>query len=68
MELKELREMNDGELASREGFLKKELFDLRQQSRLGQVEKPSRFGAVRKEIARILTVLNERKKSNGNKR
>ena len=51
----------------REVFLKKELFDLRQQSRLGQVEKPSRFQAIRKEIATIMTVLNERKKSNGNK-
>jgi len=67
MEIKELREMNDGELRDREVFLKKELFDLRQQSRLGQVEKPSRFQAIRKEVATILTVLNERKKSNGNK-
>jgi large subunit ribosomal protein L29 len=67
MEIKELREMNDGELRDREVFLKKELFDLRQQSRLGQVEKPSRFQAIRKEIATIMTVLNERKKSNGNK-
>jgi large subunit ribosomal protein L29 len=67
MEIKELREMNDGELRDREVFLKKELFDLRQQSRLGQVEKPSRFQAVRREIATIMTVINERKKSNGNK-
>jgi ribosomal protein L29 len=67
MEIKEIREMNDGELRDREAFLKKELFDLRQQSRLGQVEKPSRFQAIRIEIATILTVLNERKKSNGNK-
>jgi large subunit ribosomal protein L29 len=68
MDIKEIRAMNDGELMDREAFLKKELFDLRQQSRLGQVEKPSRFGAIRKEVAVILTVLNERKKSNGNKR
>jgi len=67
MDIKEIREMNDGELRDREVFLKKELFGLRQQSRLGQVEKPSRFGAIRKEVAVILTVLNERKKSNGNK-
>jgi large subunit ribosomal protein L29 len=68
MDIKEIRAMNDGELIDREAFLKKELFGLRQQSRLGQVEKPSRFGAIRKEVAVILTVLNERKKSNGNKR
>ena len=67
MDIKEIRAMNDGELRDREVFLKKELFQLRQQSRLGQVEKPSRFGAIRKEVATIMTVLNERKKSNGNK-
>ena len=67
MDIKEIRAMNDGELRDREVFLKKELFGLRQQSRLGQVEKPSRFGAIRKEVATIKTVLNERKKSNGNK-
>jgi large subunit ribosomal protein L29 len=68
MDIKELRAMNDGELKERESFLKKELFELRQQSRLGQVEKPSRFGTIRREVATILTVLNERKKSNGNNR
>ena len=46
---------------------KKELFDLRQQSRMGQVEKPSRFKAIKNEIARILTVINERKNQNGKK-
>lgn len=68
MELKELRNMNDGELSERIKFLKKELFDLRQLSRLGQVEKPSRFQAIKKEVAKILTIINERKKSNGKKR
>lgn len=68
MDLKELRNMNDGELLAREKFLKKESFDLRQQARLGQVEKPSRFQAIKKEVAKILTIINERKKSNGKKR
>jgi len=68
MELKELREMGDKELDQREQFLKKELFGLRQQSRLGQVEKPSRFTTIRKEIAQVLTIINERKKSNGKQR
>jgi len=68
MELKELRNLNDGELSERIKLLKKELFDLRQLNRLGQVEKPSRFQAIKKEIAKILTIINERKKSNGKKR
>ena len=67
MDLKELRNLNDGELLQRELFLKKELFALRQQSRLGQAEQPSRFGLMKKEIAQVLTILNERKKSNGKK-
>jgi large subunit ribosomal protein L29 len=68
MELKEIREMNDGELASREQLLKKEVYDLRQQSRLGQASKPARFKTIRKEIAQIMTVINERKIQHGNKK
>lgn len=67
MELKEIRNLNDKELVDREQFLKKELFGLRQQSRLGQVEKPSRFKTIRKEIAQVLTIINERKKTDGKK-
>jgi len=65
MDLKELKNLNDNELAQREQFLQKELFGLRQQSRLGQVEKPDRFKTLRKEIAQILTIINERKNQNG---
>ena len=67
MDLKELNNLNNGELVSREQSLKKEIFDMRQQGRMGQVEKPARFGTIKKEIAQILTILNERKKSNGKK-
>ena len=67
MDLKELKNLNDGELTQREQFLKKELFDMRQQSRLGQVEKPARFSTLKTEVAQILTIINERKKSNGKK-
>ncbi|MBF0618858.1 MAG: 50S ribosomal protein L29 [Candidatus Omnitrophica bacterium] len=65
MKLKEMKNMDSSELALREKFLKKELFDLRLQSRLGQVEKPSRFQNMKKEIARVLTILNERKTTDG---
>jgi large subunit ribosomal protein L29 len=66
MKVKELREQNADELLTREKNLKKEIFELRQQkSSSGKAEKPSRFNMVRKEIARIQTILNERKKQDG---
>ncbi|MBF0387349.1 MAG: 50S ribosomal protein L29 [Candidatus Omnitrophica bacterium] len=67
MDLKELKNLNNGELTQREQFLKKELFDMRQKGRMGQVEKPARFSTLKTEVAQILTILNERKKSNGKK-
>lgn len=67
MTLKELTNMNLGELEQRAVFLKKELFDLRQSGRMGQVEKPARFTTLKKEIAQILTIINERKNGNGKK-
>jgi large subunit ribosomal protein L29 len=42
------------------GELKEELFNLRFQSALGQLENPMRVREVRKSIARIKTVLRER--------
>lgn len=66
MKIKDLREFNDEELAKKEKDLKKEYFDLNNQRQLGQVEKPSSFRNIKKDIARILTVLSERK-NNGKK-
>jgi len=57
---KELRELNDTELEHRLGQAKEELFNLRFQSATGQLESHGRLRAVRKEIARIYTVLRER--------
>ncbi|HSA31409.1 MAG TPA: 50S ribosomal protein L29 [Candidatus Omnitrophota bacterium] len=61
MKSKELRDLNTADLLQKEKSLKKELFDMRYQRKVGRVEKPARFKAIRKDIARILTVLNERK-------
>jgi len=57
----QLRDMTEEELAQKKGLLKKELFELRQQVKMGRVEKPHRMSQARKDIARIETVLNERK-------
>ena len=56
----ELRELTDEELIERLRESKEELFNLRFQSATGQLESHGRLRAVRKEIARIYTVLRER--------
>ena len=58
--LKVLKDLSFQELEQKEKTLKKELFDLNYQRKTGAVEKPSRFKQIRKEIARILTILKER--------
>ena len=40
--------------------LRREQFDLRMQRGAGQLGSPARFGSIRKDIARIKTVLNEK--------
>jgi large subunit ribosomal protein L29 len=56
----ELRGQSRGELDARVRELKEELFTLRFQSATGQLESHGRLRAVRKDIARIYTVLQER--------
>ena len=56
----ELRELNDGELMQRLVEAKEEHFNLRFQSATGQLDNSSRLGDVRREIARLNTLLRER--------
>ena len=58
--LTELREMDDDELVTRLVEARTELFNLRFQHVTGQLDNYSRLGEVRKEIARINTLLRER--------
>jgi large subunit ribosomal protein L29 len=57
---KELRELNDTELEHRLGEAKEELFNLRFQNATGQLDNSARLKTVRREIARIYTVIRER--------
>ena len=59
MKIKEIRELSAAELKARRGELQKNSFQLRLQKKLGQLENPSQIRAVRREIARIETVLAE---------
>jgi large subunit ribosomal protein L29 len=56
----ELRNLGRDELMSKLGEAKEELFNLRFQAATGQLESHGRLRAVRKDIARIYTVLTER--------
>ena len=56
----ELDEMNDVDLESRLREAKEELFNLRFQAATGQLESHGRLRTVKKDIARIYTVVRER--------
>ncbi len=61
MKIKELSNLTEDELASKEKQLKKDLFEMESHRQMGRVEKPASFRNIRRDIARILTLLNERK-------
>ena len=60
MKAKELRELSDQQLRAKLEELKAEQFNLRFQRAVGQLANPMRIRQVRKDIARILTILRER--------
>ena len=59
MNVKELREMTPAKLEEQLADLKKELFNLRFQHAINQLDNPIRIAAVKKDIARVKTVLCE---------
>ncbi len=61
MKAKEAHELSVDELTSKLDSLKDELFKLRFQHATGQLENPARIRDVRRSIARVQTVLRERK-------
>lgn len=61
MKLQDIKDSTNDELTEHERELRKELFNLRFQKVLSGLENPMRIRLVRKEIARIKTVINERK-------
>ncbi|MBD3763922.1 MAG: 50S ribosomal protein L29 [Rhodobacterales bacterium] len=60
MDAKELRAKTPDQLREQLVALKKEAFNLRFQQATGQLENTARFRGVKKDVARILTVLNEK--------
>ena len=60
MKTKDLRAMSEAELGEELLKLRREQFNLRMQSASGQAAKPDQYGKVRKDIARLKTILRER--------
>ncbi len=60
MRAKEIRDRSDDELKKSLNDLEEQLFKLRFQKSTGQIENPQKIREVRKDIARVQTVINER--------
>ncbi|MBQ6706930.1 MAG: 50S ribosomal protein L29 [Clostridia bacterium] len=58
-EIAKIRELTDAELVKRLDDLKKELFNLRFQHAVNQLDNPMRLKAVKKEIAIVKTIMRE---------
>jgi large subunit ribosomal protein L29 len=58
--VRELRDLSQDELTAKATELKKELFNLRFQQAMGQIENPMRLRTLRKDIAKTKTVLKEK--------
>jgi large subunit ribosomal protein L29 len=60
MKSKEVRDLTDDELRQKETDLEEELFNLRFQFFTGQLDNTARLTDVRRDVARVKTVLRER--------
>ena len=60
MKAKELRAMSVAEVEGRAAGLKKDLFFLRMQHATNQLDNPVKIAAVKKDIARIKTIIREK--------
>jgi large subunit ribosomal protein L29 len=63
MKMSEIKEMPPVELQVKGGELRQELFSLNLQKSIGTLEKSHRIGQLRKDIARVETALNAKRKS-----
>ncbi|MEP6699365.1 MAG: 50S ribosomal protein L29 [Verrucomicrobiota bacterium] len=67
MKFKEISELSSDELSTKKRDLRQESLHLRLQQQSGQLEQPSRLRLLRREVARIETVLAERAAKAGKK-
>lgn len=67
MKINELRKLTNEDLNKKITESKKELLDLRIKQSTGSLEKPSKIHELRKDVARMKTILRERELSEGGK-
>ena len=60
MKAKDIRELSVKELETKELDLSQELFNLKFQSKIGQLESPAKIKLVKKDLARVKTILREK--------
>jgi large subunit ribosomal protein L29 len=65
MKAKELHQLSEGELLGKEKELDEELFNLRFQHATGQLENVIRIPQVKRDIARVKTILKEKALNKG---
>ncbi|MGI6324807.1 MAG: 50S ribosomal protein L29 [Bacilli bacterium] len=64
MKVNEIRELTTEEIIKKIEETKQELFNLRFQQAAGSLEKPSRIRELRKQVARMKTIIREREIAN----
>ena len=67
MDIKDIRKLTDAELTAKIKETKEELFTKRMQHASGTLERPVELKILRKNVAKMKTVLTERKLDGGNK-
>lgn len=67
MDIKEIRKLSDEELKTKIRETKEELFTKRMQQANGTLEKPTELKTLRKNVAKMKTILRERELDGGNK-
>lgn len=60
MKVKEIRELNEEEIRQKYQEIKEELFNLKVQQTVGQIEKPLKIRVARRTIAKIQTIACEK--------
>ncbi len=61
MKIVDVRNLTDSELVTRKKEARQEQFNLRLQQQTGALEKPSRLNELRKDVAKLETVISERR-------
>lgn len=59
MKIRDLRDLSADELRTKEAELREQLFKLRFQKSLGQLDSPMKLRTIKRDIARIRTILHE---------